>query len=81
MPDERTINQMTSTTNPQTWYRLWQKLYNGAALRESIPSRSTANEMARTAPGKSVALNNVFISKAYNVISKAMPLLTTQTSK
>lgn len=72
---------MTISTNPKTWYRLCQKLYKGCALRESIPSLSTANETATSASEKAAALNNVFISKASNVITKAMPLLTKQTSK
>ena len=79
--DERIADQMSNSPNPKTWYKLCKRLYKGSAIRDSIPSLSTPEKIATTAPEKAAILNQTFVSKASNTPNKVMPPLQTQTTK
>jgi hypothetical protein len=79
--DERIAEQMANSTNPKTWYNLCRKLYKGSAIRDSIPSLSTPEQIATTAAEKASILNQAFVAKASNTPNKAMPPLKIHTTK
>ena len=79
--DERIADQMTSSSNPKSWYKLCRRLYKGSAIRDSIPSLITSARTATSPLEKATALNKTFVSKASNTTNKVLPPLQTRTTK